>query len=220
MLKKQILNVYFWLGLRWDNYFLNDFIEVRGSPLRRYWSLGAMGTGAGPDSRVVGVVGVGGGFVQGPWSRPWPLTIPMPGQYNSENFILLSFQFQAPKPKFSKSLLHTMCAKYSECKVCRSEGIPLAALLVPGRDGAGAGPDSRVVGGVVGGGIPRRAQGPGPGPGKFEKKKGIQTKIREHKNGHWITCAKFGKIICQTKHSFAKDLILDKCLGGIIQGKI
>ena len=29
-----------------------------------------MGTGAGPDSRVVGVVV--GGFVLGPWSRPGP----------------------------------------------------------------------------------------------------------------------------------------------------
>ena len=31
------------------------FVEVRGSPLRRYWSLGAMGTGARPDSTVSGL---------------------------------------------------------------------------------------------------------------------------------------------------------------------
>ena len=48
----------------------------------------------------------------------------------------------------------------------RSEGIPLAALLVPGRDGAGAGPDSRVVGVVVGGFV----LGPWSRPGPDKKK--------------------------------------------------
>ena len=47
------------------------YVEVRESPSRRYWSLGAMGTGAGPDSRVVGGV-VGGGGGVGGIPRPGP----------------------------------------------------------------------------------------------------------------------------------------------------